>query len=141
VKARAYGVLAFIVAAVVPSLLLSLALLAQNPARPDMTGDMLLALWYLAVVTLSVAGGFVVPIVASKRFAALRPIQATLVGGGLGLVSPIVVLFLPALYAAAVLPLFHTTPWLAAALLKVIPGVFLGLVAVAIAWRLRGAPA
>ena len=135
------GALAFAVCAIVPGLALSaaatLSLPRGVPPRPDPTGDLLMVLIYYGTTTGVRTLGFVVPTVFSPAWRRLSTRRVLVVAGVLGLTSPMTSLLGLALIVKAVLPLFHSAPWLAIWLSNGVPGLLLGLIAVLIAsaWR------
>jgi hypothetical protein len=141
VKTVVLATLAFAIFRAAPSAALTLALAIQGSHRPDPLGDVLVAV-YLAALSASLSTlGFLVTTALSATWRGLAPRRAALIAGVLGLLAPIVSLVVTALTARALLPLFHSAPWLAIGLFNGLPGVALGVIALAIAraWRPRPA--
>ena len=124
--------LSFGVFKVMTPLLLMLALSMEGPRRPRTLDDLLMASYLIAVSASLATVGFLIPTALSATWRQLPPRRAAIIAGTLGLVSPIAALLLTAVIARAVLPLFHSVPWLAIGILQGGPGVVLGLVAVVI---------
>jgi hypothetical protein len=136
-KTVALATLSYAVCAVVPGLALSAAALSQRQGRPDVTGDFLVAGYLLAVsATLSTAG-FLVVTVWSVRWRQLAVRRAATIGGALGLVSPVVTLFVAAFLTPVLLPLLRSGYSLGAVPFYASGGVVLGAVAVASAYMKR----
>ena len=125
-----------------PALLLTLiALLVQNPRRPDAMGDFVLAAYLVAISVALSTLGFVMTIGSSAMWRRLAVSRAVIIAGAVGLVGPIASLGINALGAPALLPLFRAAPWLATSLFHGFPGIVLGAVALLIAWTIRRPPA
>jgi hypothetical protein len=136
-KTVALATLSYAVCAVAPGLALSAAALSQRQARPDVTGDFLVAGYLLAVsATLSTAG-FLVVTVWSAAWRQLAVHRAVIIGGALGLVSPVVSLFVAAFLTPVLLPLLRGGYSLGAVPFYASGGVVLGAAAVAIAYMKR----
>lgn len=126
--------LSFAALMVIPALLLSAgALYFQTPRRPDALGDFLVAAYFVFFSSSLSTVGFLIPTAFSEPWRALAASSAAVIAGSLGLVGPLVVLAVAALGAAALLPLFHTVPWLATTLFHAVPGIVLGVAALLIA--------
>jgi len=141
VKTVLVATLAFAVFRAAPSAALTLALAFQGSRRPDPLGDVLVAV-YLAALSAGLSTlGFLVATAPSARWRGLAARRAAIIAGGLGLLAPLMALVVTALIARAMLPLFRSAPWLAIALFNGLPGVALGVIALAIAraWRPRPA--
>jgi len=133
-KTVAIAAFSFAVFRTLPGLLLSLTVFSQSSAsRPDPIGDFLVAAYLAATSTLLSTAGFVIPTALSARWRQLRVSRAAVIAGILGLIGPVAMLFVSALYAPLLLPLFRSVLWLATALFHGIPGLVLGLLAVLIA--------
>lgn len=133
----ALATLAYAVAAVVPGLALSLAALSQRTGRPDLAGDFLVAAYLLAVSAGLSTAGFLGTTVWSVRWRRLAVPRAMLIAGTLGLISPVVSLFVAAFLTPLTLPLLRGGHWAGAILFYAPGGVALGAVAVAIAYMKR----
>ena len=132
-KTVVLATVAFAIFRAAPTVALTLALVFQGPRRPDVLGDVLMAV-YLAALSSSLSTlGFLVPTALSATWRRLAVRRAVITAGVLGLLAPIMSLIVTALTARAILPLFHSAAWLAVALLHGLPGVALGLVAVLLA--------
>ena len=133
-KAVALGTLSFAVLTAIPALVIPLgALLSQVPRRASVWDDFLFAAYLVAVSSAISTAGFLIASALSARWRRLPGWRAVIIGGGLGLVGPVVGLLVAALAAPALLPLFHSTPRLAAMLFHGLPGIVLGLAAVLVA--------
>jgi hypothetical protein len=134
---------AFAVFKAVPSLALSAALFVQGPRRPDVLGDVLVAAYLVAVSSALATLGFLVPTALSATWRRLAARRAVSIAAVLGLLSPVAALLVIPVTARAILPLFHSAPWLAIGLFHGLPGVGLGVAALVIvrAWRPAPAPA
>lgn len=133
-KPTVLGVASFAVCSTVPWLVLSLLLLlSPAPHRPDASGDFMMAGIYYGYSEAFKSIGFLIPIALSASWRRLGAMRAVIVAGALGVLSPIAYYLVALVIAKPVLPLFHSAPWLATALLLGLPGVVLGGVAVAIA--------
>jgi len=133
--------IAFGVARVSPSFLLSLALLAQSPPRPDTLGDFIVVLNIAGMTALFSAIGFAIPIALSRAWRQLTIVRGIVVAAALGLAAPIAALLVGALTSSLLLPLFRRGFWIASALFHGLPGLAVGAVAVVIAGAMasRGA--
>jgi len=140
VKTVVLATLSFAVFRAAPSIALSMALLFQGPRRPDVLGDLILASYVVALSASLSALGFLIPTALSATWRRLATRRAVIIAGVLGLLSPIMSLVVTAMTARAILPLFHSAPWLAIALLHGLPGVALGLVALVFARAGRSQP-
>ena len=129
----ALATLSFGVFKMMPALLLMLALFVQGSRRTHTLDDVLTASYLIAVSTSLATLGFLIPTALSATWRQLPARRGAVIAAVLGLVSPIAALLLTAVIARAVLPLFHSAPWLAIGILQAGPGVVLGLVAVVVA--------
>jgi hypothetical protein len=132
-KTVAIAAFSFAICRTIPGILLSLTLFTQGPRRPDAIGDFLVAAYLAGTSTLFSTAGFVIPTAISSRWRGLRVSRAVIIAGGLGLIAPVATLFVTALDAPLLLPLFRSALWIATVLFHGIPGVVLGGVAVLIA--------
>lgn len=132
-KTVAIAAFSFAIFRTLPGLLLSLTLFSQSSSRPDPFGDFLVAAYLAASSTLLSTIGFVIPTALSERWRQLRVRRAVTIAAILGLIAPFASLFVTALYAPLLLPLFKSALWLATALFHGLPGVVFGLAAVLIA--------
>jgi hypothetical protein len=134
VKATLLGVASFAVGSVLLGFALSLLLLlSPAPHRPDTTGDFLMAGIYYGYSAAFKSIGFLIPTAFSRSWRRLGALRAVVIAGALGVLSPIAYYAVAALIAKPVLPLFHSAPWLATAILFGVPGVALGVLAAMIA--------
>jgi hypothetical protein len=137
-KATALGFVSFAVCSMIPSLALSLLLLSSAPPRPDATGDFLMAGLYYGYSAAFKSIGFLIPTALSRSWRRLGALRAVVIAGLLGVVSPVAYDAVAALIAKPVLPLFHSAPWLATAILFGVPGFALGILGAMIARARRG---
>jgi hypothetical protein len=125
-----------------PTLVLTLgSLFASHQRRPDAVGDFLVVVYLLAVSSVLSTLGFVLATGPSAMWRSLATSRAVVIASVLGLVAPIASLFIAALGAAVLLPLFRSAPRLATTLFHLVPGVVLGAAALLIArtWPTRPA--
>jgi hypothetical protein len=130
------GALAFLLCAAAPGLALSMLAMASAPVavqRPDPTGDFLMVLIYSGSTAGLRTVGFAIPTGLSAAWRGSPAMRVAIIAGTLGVTSPITSMLVLAAIAKAVLPLFHSAPWLATALLNGVPGLVLGLFAFGIA--------
>jgi hypothetical protein len=93
------------------------------------------ALGTLSYALLAVASGFALSLAArSVRRRRLTVRRAVIIGGTLGLISPVVSLFVAAFLTPLTLPLLRTGHWAGAILFYAPGGVVLGALAIAIAY-------
>jgi len=123
--------LSFAVLKAVPGLLFSLAL-GFSSGRGSLD-DFLLTAYLVLLSTALMTAGFVIPTAARPSWRRLTVTRAAVIAGVLGFIAPVFALFFGFVTAAVVLPLFRSAAWLAIALYHGLPGVALGLVALAIA--------
>jgi hypothetical protein len=133
----ALATLSYAVAAVVPGLLLSLAALSQREGRPDMAGDFLVAAYLLTVSASLSTAGFLAGTAWSARWRQSPRRRAVIIAGTLGLISPVVSLFVAAALTPVLLPLLRSGYSLGAVPFYASGGVVLGVVAIAIAYVKR----
>ena len=137
-KTVTLATLSYALLAVAPGLALSLAALSsQRPGRPDLGGDLLVAGYLLAVSAGLSTAGFLGTTVWSVRWRQLAVRRAVIIGGTLGLISPVVSLFVAAFLTPLTLPLLRNGHWAGAILFYAPGGVVLGAVAIAIAYMKR----
>jgi hypothetical protein len=123
-----------------PALVLTLvSLFGSHQRRPDAVGDFLVVVYLLAVSSALSTLGFMLATGLSARWRRLVTSRAVVIAGVLGLVAPVASLFIAALGAAVLLPLFRSAPRLATTLFHLLPGVVLGAAALLIArvWPAR----
>ena len=113
------------------------ALSSHGRGDRNVWDDFLLAAYLVVMSAVLSAVGFGIATAPSARWRRLVPVRAVVIGAGLGLVAPIVGLFVSGLIGAAILPLFRSAPWVTVALFHGVPGVALGFAAVLLAtvWR------
>lgn len=134
------GALAFLLAAFAPGMALSLGAMLSSPVasqRPDPTGDLLMVLIYYGTANGFRTLGFVIPTAFSPAWRRWSTKRAVITAAVLGFTSPMSSLLGLALIVKGVLPLFQSAPWLAMGLSSGVPGLFLGLFAIGIAWIWR----
>ena len=137
-KTVALATLSYALLAVAPGLMLSLAALSsQRPGRPDLTGDLLVAGYLLAVSAGLSTAGFLGATVWSVRWRRLAVRRAVIIAGTLGLISPVASLFVAAFLTPLLLPLLRSGHWAGAILFYAPAGAVLGAVAVGIAYVKR----
>jgi hypothetical protein len=129
-KAAVVGTVVFAIAQAVPGALFSLALFFQSPRRPDATGDFLVIVILAGTAVALSSVGFFIPVVFSDSWRRLTGLRRVIIAAGLGVAAPIAALFVGAVMSAALLPLFRSGYWLAAAPFHGLPGLVLGAVAV-----------
>jgi hypothetical protein len=123
-----------------PALVLTLvSLFASNQRRPNAVDDFLVVAYLLAVSSTLSTLGFLLATGLSAMWRRLATSRAVVIAGVLGLVAPVASLFIAALGAAVLLPLFRSAPRLATTLFHLVPGVVLGAAALLIArvWPAR----
>jgi hypothetical protein len=117
-----------------PALVLTLvSLFASHQRRPDAVGDFLVVAYLLAVSSTLSTLGFSIATGLSATWRSLATSRAVVIAGVLGLVAPVASVFIAALGAAVLLPLFRSAPRLATTLFHLVPGVVLGAAALLIA--------
>ena len=138
-KALLAGALSFAFFSALPSGALSFALYLNRQSVPEATGDLLLALYLIGFTAALTAAGFVIPIALDRRWHGLAWRRAAVIAGALGLLAPVARLGAAAATGSALRPLFHEAPTAAMAILHVVPGLVLGVVAVVLARAVRPA--
>ena len=137
-KTVVLAAVSFAVFTAVPALLFSLALgLSSHRARLD---DFLLAAYLVVLSTGLMTAGFLVVTAVSASWRRLSVTRAAVIAGALGFFSPVGALLVAFVTAAALLPLFRSTAWVAIALHYGLPGVALGAAALVIARLAPGKP-
>ena len=139
-KTVALATLSFAISMTSPALVLALvSVFASHQRRPDAVGDFLVVLSLLAVSSALSTLGFMMATGLSAVWRSLATSRAVVIAGVLGLVAPVASLFIAALGAAVLLPLFRSAPRLATTLFHLVPGVVLGAAALLIArvWPAR----
>ena len=130
------GAPVFLLAAFAPGMALSIGAMLSSPVasqRPDPTGDFLMVLIYYGSTNGLRTLGFAIPTALSPAWRRWSTKRVVITAAVLGFTSPITSLLGLALIVKGVLPMFHWAPWLAMGLSSGVPGVLLGLVAIAMA--------
>jgi hypothetical protein len=131
------GAFAYALTGAAPSLAMSLVLYAGGSASHNALDDLFVAAYVAGHTALFRLAGYLVPTAVSSAWRRLSLSRALIISAALGLITPVVSTLVLALTAGAVLPLFHSQPWVAVALTTVPPGILLGFVAVWLGTRSR----
>lgn len=135
-KSTLIGAVAFLVCACSPGLALSVLAMLSAPVaiqRPDPTGDFLMVLIYSGYTVGLRTLGFALSTGVTSTWRVSPVMRVVIISAALGLTSPITSMLVLAVIVRAVLPLFHSAPWLAVALSNGVPGLVLGVFAFGIA--------
>jgi hypothetical protein len=135
------GALAFFAVPTALGLLFTLASLSNRPLNKGTTTlDAFILPAYLLLFAMTFATvGFVLVTAAAPVWRRLTPKRAVLIAVPLGLTYPII--YLLGLVAGSVLMSRHSSPWLAAVLVYLLPGAVLGLAAILVAALVQRRPA
>ena len=139
-KTVVLSTMSYAVFKVVPSILLTLALFSSpiRQSRPDVMGDFLVAGYLMGISSGLSVVGFLAATAWSASWRGLPAMRASIIAGALGLVSPVVSLFVGAASSVVLLPLLRQGHWIGMALFYGLGGVVLGGVAVIVAKRWPG---